>query len=136
MTRINVLHPSQLTDKWLVVEYRELPRVSNLARPVLRPPQEYKLGTGHVLFFYDKGLYLQKRFQDLLEEMHKRGYKPAYDSYREHPAGLNQDWQPDDAARSENIRRLLEKFDLGQRHSYYGKQISKEEFIKLVDNKT
>lgn len=33
------------------------------------------MGTGHVRFFYDKLLFLQKRHQVLVEEAQKRGFK-------------------------------------------------------------
>ena len=33
------------------------------------------MGTGHVRFFYDKLLFLQKRHQALVKEAQKRGFK-------------------------------------------------------------
>lgn len=54
MTRINCVPVEELTDKHLLAEYRELPRIFNLARAVEDAPTEYVLGTGHMKFFYDK----------------------------------------------------------------------------------
>jgi deoxyribonuclease (pyrimidine dimer) len=82
MTRINVVPADELTDKHLVAEYRELPRIFKLVRDrqdkghtnvtVNREkamPSTYTLGTGHVLFFYDKLYYLIDRYQELCNEM-------------------------------------------------------------------
>ena len=39
-------------------------------------PKKYTLNAGHVYFFYNKGQYLDKRYQELIKEMKKRGFKP------------------------------------------------------------
>ena len=86
MTRINVVQVKSLTTKHLVAEYRELPRIFALAYAAsIRGelwnnsiPEDYTLGRGHVLFFYDKLLYLSRRHQELVNEMLKRGYKPNF----------------------------------------------------------
>ena len=80
MTRINLVAPSTLHTKHLVAEYRELPRAFSLARKaqyILHTkhiPKEYVLGTGHVTFFYDKLLFLIKRYTLLCAEMSIRGF--------------------------------------------------------------
>ena len=87
MTRINLVPPEELTVKHLVAEYREITRLpSNLRKSLDRKtlfkmseiPSQYTLGQGHVKFFYDKMLFLQKRFEQLVKEMLRRGYKPSY----------------------------------------------------------
>lgn len=85
MTRINVVPPSELHDKHLLAEYRELPRVFGLAaRAFARGedpythPGVYTLGTGHVKFFYTRLLWLKWRHQDLVDEMRRRGWAPKY----------------------------------------------------------
>ena len=75
MTRINLVPPAELCDKHLLAEYRELPRVFALARDCPDAPREYKLGAGHVKFFYDKLGFLQERFGALVEECLRRGFK-------------------------------------------------------------
>ena len=77
MTRINVIPPAELTDKHLLAEYRELPRLFKQSRPCDDAPAEYKLGVGHVKFFYDKLGYLDGRFIDLKEEMIRRGFNTS-----------------------------------------------------------
>ena len=43
----------------------------------------FTLNRGHVYFFYDKGLYLDKRYDELIAEMKLRGFNP--DSNRVFP---------------------------------------------------
>jgi deoxyribonuclease (pyrimidine dimer) len=87
MTRINCVPAAELHTKHLVAEYRELPRVFAQAAAAhargekpddKRNPRHYVLGTGHVRFFYDKLGYLDSRFDELVAEMVKRGYKPNF----------------------------------------------------------
>ena len=59
MTRINIIHPSELTDQHLIAEYRELFMVgSSLQRSLKSPswnpnkiPKKFTLNKGHVTFF-------------------------------------------------------------------------------------
>ena len=87
MTRINCIPPDELITRHLVAEYRELPRVFALVRASIargevpedtKNPREYRLGTGHVLFFYGRLGYLAKRQTALVAEMQKRGFKPTF----------------------------------------------------------
>jgi deoxyribonuclease (pyrimidine dimer) len=119
MTRINCIPPAELVTRHLVAEYRELPRVFALVRAAIargetpddpRNPQEYRLGAGHVRFFYSRLGYLVKRQAALVAEMQARGYKPTFTD----PAGLLegiaaiwcQDWEPDQRAIAENRARI------------------------------
>ena len=80
MTRINLVDPSELSRQHLVAEYHEIVRVFDLARKQqhsvhkLKQPSEYTLGTGHVLFFYDKLGFISERYDALCNEMINRGY--------------------------------------------------------------
>ena len=86
MTRINVVHQSELTDKHLLAEYRELRRVFTLIEKwqargcPARGVSEYRMGPGHVMFFYDKAMWLALRFEELVTEMERRGFKPLWKS--------------------------------------------------------
>ena len=60
-------------------------------------PDRFTLNTGHVYFFYDKGLYLYNRYDNIVEEMILRGFNP--DVKRLFPKGifpseLFNDWTP------------------------------------------
>lgn len=80
MTRINVLPPEELHNVHLVAEYKEIVRVFALARKSQHElhkkkiPNEYTLGAGHVLFFYDKLKYISSRYDSLCKEMINRGF--------------------------------------------------------------
>jgi deoxyribonuclease (pyrimidine dimer) len=80
MTRINVVHPSELTGKHLVAEVREITRIFGLSRKCQyelhkkKIPNEYTLGTNHCVFFYDKLQYISERYDSLCNEMQNRGY--------------------------------------------------------------
>ena len=104
MTRINLVDVATLHPKHLLAEYRELPRVFGLAERAwlandrVRPriPPHYVLGTGHVVFFYDKLQWLISRFNLLVEECDKRGYNITHysvpDTYK--PIAWLNDWTP------------------------------------------
>lgn len=81
MTRINAgIPPRCLCDQHLVAEYRELPRIHPLAvkraseGDYTSPVPRFKLGKGHMLFFVDKGVYLERRWLALIDEMRTRGF--------------------------------------------------------------
>lgn len=123
MTRINCVPPSELSGPHLVAEYRELPRVFKLMRAAQargeriddkRNPTEYRLGTGHVRFFYNKGLFLLHRQKALVAEMLERGYSPSYTDPTELlPDGLDawrmMDWTPTEEALAINRQRIAER---------------------------
>ena len=119
MTRINCIPPAELVTRHLVAEYRELPRVFALVRAAIargeapddpRNPNEYRLGSGHVRFFYRRLGYLAKRQAALVAEMQARGFKPTFTD----PSGLLegiaaawcQDWEPTEQAMAENRARI------------------------------
>lgn len=90
MTRINLVQPKQLTNKHLMAEYRELPRiftaVSKLQSEGKTPsdvdiPESYRLGAGHCKFFYNKLAWVAGRYIDLFDELTARGFKVDSDLY-------------------------------------------------------
>ena len=110
MTRINLIHPSELTDQHLFAEFREIKMIPKSLRRSLRAawqkefdkndsnsfseqrarlamdavlkkiPKSYTLNTGHVSFFYDKAAYLKARYALLRIELMDRGINFNYDS--------------------------------------------------------
>ena len=79
MTRINVgILPEELSDKHLIAEHREIKRIPNCVAKgkynMNGTPDKFKLGTGHVKFFYDKLLYLKDRYISLYIECGLRGF--------------------------------------------------------------
>ena len=106
MTRINIVQPKELTDQHLVAEYREIFMVGSALQRSLKSkswdidniPERYTLNKGHVKFFYDKGEYLFKRYDDIREEMISRGMNPDPERVfktEQWPNELYNDWTPD-----------------------------------------
>lgn len=99
MTRINgPIRPACLCDQHLHAEYRELPRIQALVKKFVENersldeiPHDFRLGKGHVKFFYDKGFYLQERFCDICQELQHRGYRLNFTTYEDHPEGFHKD---------------------------------------------
>ena len=114
MTRINCIPVTELVDKHLVAEYRELPRVLKLARHPKAGevfPTEYTLGAGHVKFFYNKIDYIYERFTQLVLEMKRRGFKPQYDELPQYIFHLSlwNGWTPTAEAQRINRERIAER---------------------------
>ena len=85
MTRINILPVGELHDQHLIAEYREITMVPAALKRTLaskngldksKIPVKYTLNNGHVYFFYNKGRYLYNRYNNIILEMKKRGFKP------------------------------------------------------------
>ncbi len=122
MTRINLVKPSTLSTKHLVAEYREIMRLpGNLNKSLNRKtkvfsfseiPPKYVLGKGHVKFFFDKMLFLEKRHQALVVEMIKRSYEPQFtdsaDIFKCDPLFYN-DYTPTQKAIELNKQRIKER---------------------------
>ena len=105
MTRINIVEPSELTDQHLIAEYREIFMVGSSLQRSLKSknwnpkdiPIKFTLNTGHVKFFYDKGKYLSKRYDELRSEMKARGMTPDVTRIfkrEQWPEELWNDWTP------------------------------------------
>jgi hypothetical protein len=126
MTRINLVNPSELTDKHLLAEYRELPRIFTAVRKLqdqgktpsdISIPPQYKLGEGHVKFFYDKLGWLADRYGDLIAELINRDINVnytlvesilgSYDS--EISWGWKGDYSPTPEEVYTNMARLVER---------------------------
>lgn len=101
MTRINVgIPPCELTTKHLIAEHREIVRIPNCVtkgRYSLKDqPQTFKLGKGHVKFFYTKLRYLKKRYEEIYAECLRLGYKVSYygDAWDNIPNEFMNDYTP------------------------------------------
>ncbi len=107
MTRINIIDTAELTDQHLIAEYREIFMVAGSLRRTLvskngyqesKVPKHYTLNSGHVYFFYNKGKYLHNRYNQLIDEMKRRGFKPdskrVFDKTIFVDNNLYNDWMP------------------------------------------
>lgn len=134
MTRINIVPPSELMDQHLVAEYREIFMILPALKRSLnskngfdknRIPKRYTLDKGHMMFFYDKGLYLDYRYNLIRNEMLIRGMNP--DKNRIFPSNnwpleYYNDWTPEEddyiIIRKRLEQRIAEKPNW---YRYYGK---------------
>lgn len=122
MTRINVVPVSELVDKHLVAEYRELPRIYKAAQKFYDNgekgfvPSEYVLGTGHMKFFYYHLNFIHKRHNELIEEMKRRNFNVNFTG--DIPDGINlpkrfwNDYTPTEIALKLNRERIAERLGI------------------------
>lgn len=81
MTRINVVPVEELSDQWLLAEYRELPRVIKGNYDIVNAPEKYCLGKGHVKWAKKYSFWLLYRYDRLLKELKYRGFRPKHSLY-------------------------------------------------------
>ena len=106
MTRINSGIPTkELIDMHLLAEHREIKRIPNCIKSgrynLEGMPNEFKMGTGHVKFFYDKLQYLHNRYLDIYAECVSRGFNVTNynDCFTDLPKELYNDYKPTDTDR-------------------------------------
>lgn len=75
MTRINIVPVEELSDQWLIAEYRELPRVLKGNISIKDAPDNYILGIGHVKWAKKHSLFIYNRYNLIIKEMHTRGFQ-------------------------------------------------------------
>lgn len=125
MTRINLVDPAELADQHLFAEFREIKMVPKALSRSLKArgltgvlkaiPPVFTLNTGHVMFFYNKGLYLRRRYNQLQLELYKRDFDfdvhSPLDPDRVWYAQdvLNQDYAPTPEALAIIRKRIAEK---------------------------
>lgn len=126
MTRINLLSVKDLSNQHLIAEWRELPRIFTLVKTKLnknqeiKPWEKYKMWTGHVKFFYDKLLFLQKRHKELTQELLYRKFNISNKneiSLDEFPKYLCNDYKPSDDDIEVSKTRIEQK--INQKPDFY-----------------
>lgn len=118
MTRINAgIHPSELCDRHLLAEHREIKRIPNMVKSgrakLSGIPAEFTLGQGHVRFFYDKIGYLKRRYLEIRRECLRRGFSVADygGSFEGIEACLMNDWCPGERERDMIRKRIEERLE-------------------------
>jgi len=116
MTRINVgVEPSKLSRQHLLAEHREIKRIPNAVRTgkakIENIPENFRLGKGHVKFFYIRLGYLLKRYRKIYKECINRGfqvsdYSKAWDGI---PSNLMGDYHPTEKDRQIVKARIKER---------------------------
>lgn len=130
----------ELADQHLLAEYRE---IKMLFKSLVRSSKSkngidkkrisptYTLNKGHAYFFYDKVLFVEKRFDELVREMKRRGFatnaKNLYDPQFDYSCiteDLRNDYTPNEAEIEINRERIREKIALKpQFYKYMGERI-------------
>lgn len=118
MTNVNTIDPKHLTDQHLLAEYRELPRIAShfSHNPRVPIPEKYKLGTGHIKFFYNKAHYLIQRHEAIMDELMVRRFNltktasfdfaPMFTTF---VLIKQQGWKPEIRDHRINIQQIMER---------------------------
>ena len=139
MTRISAsIQPIELCDKMLMAEHREIIRIPNTIKSgkakvnLSKIPLNFKLGTGHVIFFYDKLKYLHNRYKLLYLECLDRGFNVQnYNSCFENlPEHLYNAWQEDLKARKVVVERINTRLQTMKSIKYCSENVDYN-FMKL-----
>lgn len=141
MTRINLIDPALLTDQHLRAEWKEILQLCGSLRKSIasknglqyeRIPKEFTLNTGHVYFFYDKGLYLYKRFEQIKLEMINRGWvADKIFPLNEWPQSSINDWKPTEKDYKIIKERILLR--ISQKPDWYKYKGEKINFSKIKE---
>lgn len=134
--RINIIPVQELYDQHLVAEYREikmLPKAlvrsikSKQGLDITKIPSQYTLNKGHGYFFYNKLKFIEKRFSELITEMHSRGfttnfvnlYDVDFDYSCIHTFGHNlfNDYSPSEIEKDVNVTRI--KLRYSEKQNFY-----------------
>lgn len=138
MVRINLIHPSKLTDQHLIAEYNEILMLQGYARkfPSLEGiPEKYVLGKGHIKFFKNKLKYLKDRHESIKLEMKKRGFKTLKSiKLNGFSKAHKKDWNPEERDIIIIKNRLKEKLTKRPEwYRYYGEKRSHVFFKDLLE---
>lgn len=101
MTRVNCVPVKELCNAHLIAEYHEMLRFRH-PKTNIKIPDSYRMGKGHVLFFYNKGIYLLNRHEEIKNEMRHRGIA----SNLSLDLSLWKDWQMQDWKPSEKDMKI------------------------------
>ena len=118
-----------------MAEYREIFMIGSLLQISLksknwdptRIPKKFTLEEGHIMFFYDKGKYLYKRYALMRKELKKRNFK--IDDTRlfkvtQFPTEYWNDWEPTKEDQSIVLKRIEERIKLKPEwYRHYGVSI-------------
>ena len=134
MTRINsAIKVKFLTDEHLLAEHREIKRLPSVYKKRIDngkgfndAPNDFTLGTGHVLFFANKGTFTLDRYIDIRDECIRRGFN--VEDYRKNWLVYNvfNNYKPTDKEHKILVDRISERL-LNTTKSYwhyYGARIS------------
>lgn len=149
MARVNVgVDPKYLSDQHLLAEAVEILMVVGALKKqnftIKKPtPNSFKLGTGHIRFFWDKILFLDRRLSLVKTELNARQMQANHSiNLSEIPVELLNDWSPEEKdlllLKERITSRLQSPLKGGKNfHKYYGSPITNiGEFINNFNSST
>ena len=137
MVRVNLIHPKKLADQHLIAEYNEiLMLLGSLRKQGIKSaiPNNYVLGKGHINFFKNKLLYLQKRHELIKLEMLKRNFETNVTiKLNEFEKELKNDWKATKKDFAIIKNRLIEKINKKPNYyRYYSIKREKSFFLNML----
>lgn len=138
MTRINLDPPSLLIDQHLLGELHEIGRVWPLALAALDRlgsvealraacPATFRLGAGHVCFFFPRLGWLADRHRALVAEALSRGWRVTHTEPPPVPEGLDLAWTPTADDWKVSRPRLVESIGRMKRGpTYRGERVGRD----------
>lgn len=139
MTRINAgVSPKELTNSHLMAEHYEMKRIANRVASGRynqdNIPTKFKLGVGHVKFFYNKLGYLLKRYKRVRMECLERGfnvqdYSSSWDGV---PKEMMNDYKPTKDARKLVLNRIKEKI-LANQDFFIKKDLTNKRVYDIIN---
>lgn len=141
-----MIHPSLLVDAMLLAEYVEIKMFAKFVNKYPKGfiPKEYTLNKGHMSFFRDKVEFVYERYKLIVEEMVKREFTlnieniiETLDLLMNNLCTINwNDYKPTEEAINLNKERIIDRIKNPLRrkklHTYYGKPIKFEEYLKII----
>lgn len=87
--------------------------VSSGRAKIIDIPPKFKLGSGHVKFFYNKLGYLKNRYEEIYKECINRNFKVSYygDCWIDIPTHLMNDYIPTEHDKNIIEERILERLN-------------------------
>lgn len=145
MTRINSAIPVyNLTDEHLLAEHREIKRLPYCLDKAIKSgsikhiPERFTLGKGHVTFFLDKQGFVHSRYITIHMELKRRKFNPTDFSDNWNDIAWNEYWNYYDPTSEEKtllIERITQRIRESKKETwhYYGKSITKEQAVELLN---
>lgn len=141
MTRISVGFNKHFIDKHLNRERIEVLRIPNAIKKgtakvnLNKIPKDFRLGSGHVTFFYDKIGFLKRHYEALTAESIRRGFNPTdySDAFEGIPDHLMNDYDPTEQDIQIVRERITERLKSMKNLKYNREPISLEDAIKKLE---
>ncbi len=144
MTRINLQPPIMLTDQHLIAEKKEINQLAGQLRKSMLSknykyndiPSTYRLGTGHVKFWYTRGKFIRERYRIIYEECIRRGFS-VVDDFHDYWLDLgpkyNIPFTPTDIEFRTSYERIRSKIlNKPSFYRYYSEYIDINEYFKIL----